>query len=481
MLTIQYPNHPNTDTAFVVQDDGTKNRALMTAPQDTSTLELPKNANSCKGYVTINGKKQRVVMTVDATGGSGGSVDYSKTVQKTATMPTADASNVGQVYLYTGNTDSNYTQNYIYKNVKTATYTGTVSFEAATLSGTTVACSGDDFANFLTESGVEPLSVVSGTMTYDTASSLWVLVGKNANNETVLTFQEYQQDFVDAGFTFTGTPEDGDVIAFTCTVQEASATYAWTRIDVQPAGATYTAGTGISINNNEISVTDPVLVNKTTSNGSLQILGRDQTAVGCVCIGENARSKQSGCVAIGNNSFIDGNTLVGFNVALGSAAQIYGANQTFIGAQTNDTYNSNAQYCIGIGTFARTSGAVKGAIQIGRGTNSESGTVYIGQTTDGTNFTNTKLLDSDGTVPTARLTKVNTTITLTAAGWSNGSQTVSVSGITATGVVFVSPDPTDQADYTDAGILCTTQATDSLTFTCDTTPSSDISVVVVQM
>jgi hypothetical protein len=76
---------------------------------------------------------------------------------------------------------------------------------------------------------------------------------------------------------------------------------------------------------------------------------------------------------------------------------------------------------------------------------------------------------------------VNTTITLTAASWSNGSQTVSVSGITSTGVVFVSPDPTDQADYVAAGILCTSQTTNSLTFTCDTTPSSDIDVVVVQM
>lgn len=273
MPTIQYPNHPNTDTAFVVQDDGTKNRALMTAPQDTSTLELPKNANSCKGYVTINGKKQRVVMTVDATGGSGGSVDYSKTVQKTSTMPTADASNVGQVYLYTGNTDSNYTQNYIYKNVKTALYTGTVSFEAATISGTTVACSGDNFANFLTESGVEPLSVVSGTMTYDVAGDLWILEGKDSSGNTVLTFQEYQQDFVDAGFTFTGTPSNGDVIAFTCTVEEVSTSYAWTRIDVQPSGGSWGSIKGDI--NNQKDLTD-ILEQKQSI---LTIEGQDRISV----------------------------------------------------------------------------------------------------------------------------------------------------------------------------------------------------------
>ena len=79
------------------------------------------------------------------------------------------------------------------------------------------------------------------------------------------------------------------------------------------------------------------------------------------------------------------------------------------------------------------------------------------------------------------MTKVNTTATLAAADWVGGSQTVSVTGMTATGVVFVSPDPSDQADYTSAGILCTAQAAGTLTFTCDTTPSNDIVVVVVMM
>lgn len=72
MPTIKYPKNPNTDTAFVEQDDGTKNRALMTAPQDISTLELPSNPNSTKGYVTVDGKKQRVILTADIGGGGSG-------------------------------------------------------------------------------------------------------------------------------------------------------------------------------------------------------------------------------------------------------------------------------------------------------------------------------------------------------------------------------------------------------------------------
>jgi hypothetical protein len=77
--------------------------------------------------------------------------------------------------------------------------------------------------------------------------------------------------------------------------------------------------------------------------------------------------------------------------------------------------------------------------------------------------------------------KVNTTVTLAAADWSDNAQTVSVTGITADGVVFVSPDPTDQADYTSAGIYCSAQAAGTLTFTCSTTPANDIDVVVVML
>lgn len=167
-------------------------------------------------------------------GSGGGNVDYTKVVSKTKTMPTASADNLNIIYMYEGETDANYTHGYVYENHKTATYTGTVSFDAATLSGTTVACSGDNFANFLTESGVSPLSVVSGTMTYDAAGSLWILVGKNASDETVLSFQEYQEDYENFGFTFTGTPQDGDVVSFTCSVEEDVVSYAWVRFNVQP-------------------------------------------------------------------------------------------------------------------------------------------------------------------------------------------------------------------------------------------------------
>lgn len=75
----------------------------------------------------------------------------------------------------------------------------------------------------------------------------------------------------------------------------------------------------------------------------------------------------------------------------------------------------------------------------------------------------------------------SSTITLTAADWSSDTQTVNVTGMTATSIVFVSPVPSDQSDYTSAGILCTAQAAGTLTFSCDTTPANDIDVNVVML
>ena len=70
-------------------------------------------------------------------------------------------------------------------------------------------------------------------------------------------------------------------------------------------------------------------------------------------------------------------------------------------------------------------------------------------------------------------------ILLSANGWSENSQTVSVAGVTNNSVVFVSPYPTYQDAYTNAGIKCTEQSTGTLTFTCKLVPTQGIHVSVV--
>lgn len=74
------------------------------------------------------------------------------------------------------------------------------------------------------------------------------------------------------------------------------------------------------------------------------------------------------------------------------------------------------------------------------------------------------------------------TITLTAAGWSSNAQTVTVSGVSASETAqLITPTPAiaSQTAYYEAGIMCTGQAANSLTFTCQTVPTSNLTVYVV--
>ena len=70
-------------------------------------------------------------------------------------------------------------------------------------------------------------------------------------------------------------------------------------------------------------------------------------------------------------------------------------------------------------------------------------------------------------------------LSLTVAWWSDKAQTVTATWSTASNTVIVAPDPASMTDYTDAKIYCSAQASNSLTFTCDTVPSSAITVNVV--
>lgn len=65
-----------------------------------------------------------------------------------------------------------------------------------------------------------------------------------------------------------------------------------------------------------------------------------------------------------------------------------------------------------------------------------------------------------------------TTVTLTVAGWSSKTQVVTVNGVTASNLVTV------RVNDDQYGIECTTQATNKLTFTCETVPTANVTVRV---
>lgn len=69
-------------------------------------------------------------------------------------------------------------------------------------------------------------------------------------------------------------------------------------------------------------------------------------------------------------------------------------------------------------------------------------------------------------------------VTLSASGWANNQQTVTVTGVTADNTVISGPAPASHAAYAESGVYCSAQAANALTFTCDSVPSADITVNV---
>ena len=226
-------------------------------------------------------------------------------------------------------------------------------------------------------------------------------------------------------------------------------------LDLLPS-QTGNAGKFLTTDGTDASWSDKPLVNYTTESDALQISATTPTATSTgmysTAVGNNSRVNSGNGIAIGRSSYVGANALA--SIAIGTSANCY-----------ND----------------------KGAIIIGGGSASTqgSGTFSVSLSTTGNlgEWHTYKVVDSDGTIPKERLANVvstpSTMPTLAVADWSNNTQTVNVTGVTATNTVFVSPAPASAADYASAGIVCTAQGAGTLTFTCTTTPTNAITVNVV--
>ena len=105
---------------------------------------------------------------------------------------------------------------------------------------------------------------------------------------------------------------------------------------------------------------------------------------------------------------------------------------------------------------------------------------------DATNITVSNVGSGDTAVPNKAYVDskapTSVTVTLTTSGWSSNTQTVTVSGVVASETAqLITPTPAiaSQSAYYEAGIMCTGQAANSLTFTCQTVPTSNLTVYVV--
>lgn len=88
-------------------------------------------------------------------------------------------------------------------------------------------------------------------------------------------------------------------------------------------------------------------------------------------------------------------------------------------------------------------------------------------------------LSSDVSVTAADVGITTKTATIQTSNWSGTTATVTVSGVTSSNDVIVSPAPSGVAAWTDAQIYCSAQGTNTLTFKAKGTPTVAIPIVVI--
>ena len=75
--------------------------------------------------------------------------------------------------------------------------------------------------------------------------------------------------------------------------------------------------------------------------------------------------------------------------------------------------------------------------------------------------------------------EIGTSGILTVSKWTNNSQTLSVDKVTSNNTIIVCPAPNSISEYSNSGIVCTSQDDGTLTFECKTVPKVDITVNIM--
>lgn len=163
-----------------------------------------------------------------------------------------------------------------------------------------------------------------------------------------------------------------------------------------------------------------------TSNGynGLTILGTPSYAMGAINIGYNSSIDSLGLygVAIGDYATVNSSS----GIAIGNESEVDSSSDYSISIGNGS--RSQNKRCVSLGYWAISS--AYGAIQIGNGSNFESGSLYVGLSTSDEETNNYKLLGSNGKIPTERLADNGSTgqvLKKTSSGMEWGTAGVSVS------------------------------------------------------
>lgn len=114
-------------------------------------------------------------------------------------------------------------------------YIGKVLFQSP-LSGQSITCSNADFTTFVSaESPTEFKELVQGQIIFNDALQKWVVTGFDKDSNTVLHgVQKTTEEMEAAGFTFSQSEAEGDIVPYTYDYYAEISGYVWERIDVQP-------------------------------------------------------------------------------------------------------------------------------------------------------------------------------------------------------------------------------------------------------
>ena len=140
---------------------------------------------------------------------------------------------------------------------------------------------------------------------------------------------------------------------------------------------------------------------------------------------------------------------------------------------TDPAYQNNAKYYKDLAQAA--SGG--GVLSVNGKTPNDSGTVTLAA-----GDINTSSGDSVETALSNKAGKsTGVSVTLSASGWNADAktQTVSVSGVTATANCIITAAPDSYMSYAEAGVRCTAQGAGTLTFVCETVPTADVAANVL--
>ena len=79
----------------------------------------------------------------------------------------------------------------------------------------------------------------------------------------------------------------------------------------------------------------------------------------------------------------------------------------------------------------------------------------------------------------AQAKHITKTVSLLSSNWSNKTQTVTVSGVTSSNTIISVPAPKSYNSFCEAGVYCSAQATNALTFICSDVPSINLTVNIL--